>query len=144
MVDVSAKRPTLRAAAARAVVVLGAKAFRALDASENRKGDALAVARLAGIQAAKRTAEWIPLCHPVAFDSVSVTLERNAGSASVGISAEVKGTAKTGYEMEALVAASAAALALYDMCKAADKGIRIERVELVSKSGGKSGSWRRR
>ena len=144
MVDVSAKRPTLRKAAARAVVVLGPRAFRALDASENRKGDALAVARLSGIQAAKRTAEWIPLCHPVAFDAVTVTLVRNAGSASVGISAEVRGTAKTGYEMEALVAASAAALALYDMCKGADKGIRIERVELVSKSGGKSGSWRRR
>ena len=144
MVDVSAKRPTPRRAAARAVVVLGPRAFRALDASENRKGDALAVARLAGIQAAKRTAEWIPLCHPVSFDAVTVTLERNMGSASVAISAEVRGTAKTGYEMEALVAASAAALALYDMCKAADKGIRIERVELVSKSGGKSGSWRRR
>jgi cyclic pyranopterin phosphate synthase len=144
MVDVSAKRPTRRAAAARAVVVLGPKAFRALDASENRKGDALAVSRLAGIQAAKRTAEWIPLCHPVAFDSVSVTLGRNARARSVEISAEVKGRAKTGYEMEALVAASAAALALYDMCKGADKGIRIERVELVAKSGGKSGSWRRR
>jgi cyclic pyranopterin monophosphate synthase len=144
MVDVSAKRPTLRTAAARAVVVLGPRAFRALDASENRKGDALAVARLAGIQAAKRTAEWIPLCHPVAFDAVSVTLERNSRARSVEISADVRGTAKTGYEMEALVAASAAALALYDMCKAADKGIRIERVELVRKSGGKSGSWRRR
>jgi cyclic pyranopterin phosphate synthase len=144
MVDVSSKRPTLRAAAARAVVVLGPKAYRALDASENRKGDALAVSRLAGIQAAKRTAEWIPLCHPVAFDGVSVTLERNPRARSVEISAEVKGTAKTGYEMEALVAASAAALALYDMCKGADKGIRIERIELVAKSGGRSGSWRRR
>jgi cyclic pyranopterin phosphate synthase len=144
MVDVSAKRPTRRAAGARALVVLGERAFRALDASENRKGDALAVARLAGIQAAKRTAEWIPLCHPVAFDAVSVTLERDAATASVGISAEVAGTAKTGYEMEALVAVTAAALALYDMCKGADKGIRIERVELLSKSGGRSGSWRRR
>jgi cyclic pyranopterin phosphate synthase len=143
MVDVSAKRPTRRSAEARAVVHLGRRAFRALDASENRKGDALAVARLAGIQAAKRTAEWIPLCHPVAFDAVSVTLERDPRAATVSISAEIRGTAKTGYEMEALVAASAAALALYDMCKGADKGIRIAEVALVSKSGGKSGRWRR-
>jgi len=143
MVDVTSKRPTRRRAAARAVVVLGPKAFAALDASENRKGDALAVARLAGIQAAKRTPEWIPLCHPVSFEAVSVTLAPRPRDHAVEIAAEVRGTAKTGYEMEALTAAAAAALALYDMCKAADKGIRIERVELVAKSGGKSGSWRR-
>ncbi len=144
MVDVSAKRPSVRSAIARAVVSLGPKAYRALDASENAKGDALAVARLAGIQSAKRTAEWIPLCHPLAFDAVAVTIERRPKEHSVEIRAEVRGTGKTGFEMEALVAASAAALALYDMCKAADKGIVIGPVELVSKSGGKSGSWRRR
>ena len=143
MVDVSRKRPSVRRAAARAVVSLGPKAYRALDAVGNEKGDALAVARLAGIQAAKRTAEWIPLCHPIAFDAVGVTLARHPETSSVEIRTEVRGTAKTGFEMEALVAASAAALALYDMCKAAEKGIVIGPVELMAKSGGKSGSWRR-
>jgi cyclic pyranopterin phosphate synthase len=141
MVDVSLKRPTVRSARARAHVALGEAAFRALDAASNRKGDALAVARLAGIQAAKRTAEWIPLCHPLAFDSVAVALAVDPGAWEVVITSEVKGTAKTGYEMEALVAASAAALALYDMCKAADKGIEIRRIALLEKSGGKSGRW---
>ena len=108
---------------------------------ENRKGDALAVSRLAGIQAAKRTAEWIPLCHPVAFDAVDGDARATPSRGSVAITAEVKGTAKTGYEMEALVAASAAALALYDMCKGADKGIRIERVELVDEErAGRAGA----
>ncbi len=144
MVDVSAKRPTVRTAAARAVVTLGPKAYPALDAAENAKGDALAVARLAGIQAAKRTAEWIPLCHPLLFDAVAVSFARRPRTRSVEIRTEVRGTGRTGFEMEALVAAAAAALALYDMCKAADKGIVIGPVELVEKSGGKSGSWRRR
>ncbi len=143
MVDVSAKTPSVRSAAARAIVALGPRAYRALDASVNAKGDALAVARLAGIQAAKRTAEWIPLCHPLAFDAVEVSFERRPKDRSVEIRTAVRGTGKTGFEMEALVAASAAALALYDMCKAADKGIVIGPVELRSKSGGKSGSWRR-
>jgi len=144
MADVSTKRPTVRTAAARAVVTLGPKAYRALEAAENAKGDALAVARLAGIQAAKRTAEWIPLCHPLVFDAVAVSFARRPKTRSVEIRTEVRGTGRTGFEMEALVAAAAAALALYDMCKAADKGIVIGPVELVEKSGGKSGNWRRR
>jgi cyclic pyranopterin phosphate synthase len=143
MVDVSGKRVTLRAARARAVVALGRAAFGALDAATNRKGDALAVARLAGIQAAKRTAEWIPLCHALAFDSVAVNLEPRADRRAVEITSEVKGAGKTGYEMEALVAVTAAALALYDMCKAADKGIEIRGITLLEKTGGKSGRWRR-
>jgi cyclic pyranopterin phosphate synthase len=143
MVDVSGKSATPRVAVARAVVTLGSRAFAALDAAENRKGDALAVARLAGIQAAKRTPDWIPLCHPVAFDAVSVSLAPDPRTASVEVRAEVRGTAKTGYEMEAMVAATAAALALYDMCKGADKGIGVGPIELLSKSGGKSGEWRR-
>jgi cyclic pyranopterin phosphate synthase len=143
MVDVSGKRVTLRTARARAVVALGKAAFGALDAPANRKGDALAVARLAGIQAAKRTAEWIPLCHPLTFDSVAVNLAPHADRLAVEITSEVKGVGKTGYEMEALVAATAAALALYDMCKAADKGIEIREITLLEKTGGKSGSWRR-
>jgi cyclic pyranopterin phosphate synthase len=144
MVDVSSKRPSVRAASARALVALGPKAYRALDASENAKGDAFSVARLAGIQAAKRTAEWIPLCHPLGFDAVVVTLTRRPEQHAVEIRTAVRGTGKTGFEMEALVAVSAAALALYDMCKAADKGIVIGPVELVAKSGGKSGRWQRR
>ena len=144
MVDVSRKRPTVRTARARALVSLGSAAFRSLDAALNRKGDALGVARLAGIQAAKRTAEWIPLCHPLAFDSVAVSLAPRREAFLVEITTEVVGTGKTGYEMEALVAASAAALALYDMCKAADKGIEIREIVLLEKTGGKSGRWRRR
>ena len=143
MVDVSLKRPTVRTARARALVSLGRTAFLSLDAAVNRKGDALGVARLAGIQAAKRTAEWIPLCHPLAFDSVVVSLVPRRETSAVEITTEVKGTGKTGYEMEALVAASAAALALYDMCKAADKGIEIREIALLEKTGGKSGRWRR-
>jgi len=143
MVDVSEKAETVRSARAVAVVTLGHSGWAALDAAENRKGDALAVARLAGIQAAKRTAEWIPLCHPLAFDAVDVAAERLAPRRAVALTAVVRGTAKTGYEMEALVAAAAAALALYDMCKAADKGIVIGPVALLEKTGGKSGSWRR-
>lgn len=144
MVDVSGKAPTARSATARAVVALGRTAYAALDASENRKGDALSVARIAGISAAKRTADWIPLCHPLAFDAVEVSLERVPSRRLVEIRARVAGTASTGYEMEAMVAASAAALTLYDMCKGADKGIVIGPVELLEKSGGKSGSWRRK
>lgn len=143
MVDVSEKKETVRSARAVAVVTLGRTGWAALDAAENRKGDALAVARLAGIQAAKRTADWIPLCHPLVFDSVDVAVERLAARRAIAFTAEVRGTGKTGYEMEALVAASAAALALYDMCKAADRGIVIGPVALLEKTGGKSGAWRR-
>ena len=141
MVDVSGKAPSLRTATARAVVSLGRAAFSALDASENRKGDALAVARLAGIQAAKRTPEWIPLCHPLAFDAVEVVLSRRARRREVEIVASVRGTGKTGYEMEAMVAAAAAALTVYDMCKAAEKGMVMTDIRLLEKRGGKSGDW---
>jgi len=143
MVDVSAKRTTVRTATARALVTLPPAAFMALEAASNKKGDALAVARIAGIQAAKKTPEWIPLCHPVPFEAVSVSLTKDAAAGTVEIRTEVRGTAKTGFEMEALTAASAAALALYDMCKSADKGIVIGPVELLGKTGGKSGSWRK-
>jgi cyclic pyranopterin phosphate synthase len=143
MVDVSGKTPSLRTATARAVVTLGPSAWSALDASENRKGDALAVARLAGIQAAKRACDWIPLCHPLLFDAVDVVLARQARERRVEITASVRGTGKTGYEMEAMVAAAAAALTVYDMCKGAEKGIVVGPIELVSKTGGKSGDWTR-
>jgi cyclic pyranopterin phosphate synthase len=141
MVDVSGKVASLRTATARAVVTLGPAAWSALDASENRKGDALAVARLAGIQAAKRASDWIPLCHPLVFDGVDVSLTRRARTRSVEVVAAVRGTGKTGYEMEAMVAAAAAALTVYDMCKGAGKGIVVGPIELLSKTGGKSGDW---
>jgi cyclic pyranopterin phosphate synthase len=143
MVDVSGKVASLRTATARAGVTLGAAAWSALDASENRKGDALAVARLAGIQAAKRASDWIPLCHPLVFDGVDVVLTRYARTRTVEVVASVRGTGKTGYEMEAMVAAAAAALTVYDMCKGAEKGIVVGPIELTSKTGGKSGDWRR-
>ncbi len=143
MVDVSGKVASLRTATARAVVTLGPVAWSALDASENRKGDALAVARLAGIQAAKRASDWIPLCHPLVFDGVDVALTRHARTRSVEVVASIRGTGKTGYEMEAMVAAAAAALTVYDMCKGAEKGIVVGPIELTSKTGGKSGDWHR-
>jgi cyclic pyranopterin phosphate synthase len=143
MVDVSGKPASLRTATARAVVTLGRAAWVALDASENRKGDALAVARLAGIQAAKRASDWIPLCHPLVFDGVDVALTRHSRTRNVEIVASVRGTGKTGYEMEAMVAAAAAALTVYDMCKGAEKGIVVGPIELLSKTGGKSGDWNR-
>ncbi len=143
MVDVSGKGPSFRTATARAVVNLGRVAWSALDASENRKGDALAVARIAGIQAAKKASDWIPLCHPLVLDGVDVVLTRDARLRVVEILATVRGTGKTGYEMEAMVGATAAALTVYDMCKGTEKGIVVGPVELVSKTGGKSGDWRR-
>jgi cyclic pyranopterin phosphate synthase len=107
------------------------------------KGDVLATARLAGIQAAKRTDEWIPLCHSLPLDSVEIDLVPDAGQSRVAIQARVEAHARTGVEMEALVAVSAAGLAIYDMCKAIDRGMTLAGVRLESKSGGKSGEWTR-
>ena len=107
------------------------------------KGDVLATARIAGIQAAKRTAEWIPLAHPLPLDAVELLLEPDAGAAVIRLEARVETHWRTGVEMEALVAVSAAALTIYDMCKAIDRGMSIERVRLVAKSGGRSGEYAR-
>jgi cyclic pyranopterin phosphate synthase len=107
------------------------------------KGDVLAVARLAGIQAAKRTHEWIPLCHLIPLDGVELTLAPDPAGSRVCIEARVRAHARTGVEMEALVAVSVAGLTLYDMCKAIDRSMTLDSVHLVSKSGGKSGRWRR-
>ncbi len=140
MVDVSAKVPTTRTAEASAFVAMSRKVLRALP--NNPKGDPLEVARIAGISAAKRTAELIPLCHPLplAHVDVTTTLCKNG----VAIASRVTTTAATGVEMEALVAASVAALTVYDMTKALDKGIEIRQVVLQRKSGGKSGEYRRK
>lgn len=139
MVDVSAKAPTHRTATASAFVELSPAVLAALPA--NPKGDPLQVARIAGIQAAKRTSELIPMCHPLALTHVDVRAETVAGG--VLITASAATTGPTGVEMEALTAASVAALTVYDMTKALDKGIVIREVRLDSKTGGKSGDYRR-
>ena len=143
MVDVSGKATTLRRAVARGTVVFGAEAFRLLRANKLAKGDALAVARLAGIQAGKRTAEWIPLCHTVPLTRLDVAIELQTRGRRARITATAEARWATGVEMEALVAVSAAALALYDMAKAVDRSIAVEEIVLLEKSGGRSGSWRR-
>jgi cyclic pyranopterin monophosphate synthase len=139
MVDVSAKEPARREAVAEAFVELSAAVLAALP--ENPKGNLLEVARFAVIQAAKQTAALIPMCHPLPLTFVDV--EASVVDGGVRVRATAATTAQTGVEMEAMVAASVAALTIYDMTKALDKGIRIREVALVSKSGGKSGEYRR-
>ncbi|HUB15403.1 MAG TPA: cyclic pyranopterin monophosphate synthase MoaC [Acetobacteraceae bacterium] len=139
MVDVSAKPVTDRTATARARVVMQPATAAMIRAGTAKKGDVLGVARIAGIMAAKRTAELIPLCHPLPISAV--TLELEAGDDAVEIAATVRTTGQTGVEMEALTAASVAALTVYDMCKSVDRGMRIEAVRLVFKAGGKSGEF---
>jgi cyclic pyranopterin phosphate synthase len=140
MVDVSGKNPTLREAEAYALVAMSNKVLKALP--QNPKGDPLEVARIAGIQAAKRTSELIPMCHPLPLSKVDVTCEVKRDGVEIRTLART--TAVTGVEMEALVAASVAALTVYDMCKALDKGIVIRELRLERKSGGKSGDYARK
>src|SRR5262250_3278915 len=139
MVDVSDKVKTGREAEASAFVRMKPEVLRALP--DNPKGDPLEVARTAGIMAAKRTAELIPMCHPLPLSHIAVTLR--VCENGVAIASKVKTTAETGVEMEALVAAGVAALTVYDMCKALDKGIEIRELFLIEKTGGKSGDYRR-
>jgi cyclic pyranopterin phosphate synthase len=139
MVDVSTKSPTKREAEASAFVVLKPRVLKALP--KNPKGDPLEVARLAGIMAAKRTADLIPMCHPLPLSHVDVQMRLCENG--VAITSKVSTTAQTGVEMEALMAASIAALTVYDMLKALDKGIEIREIVLERKSGGKSGDYRR-
>ena len=143
MVDVAGKESTHRRAVARGAVRFSAEAFRLLRANKLAKGDALAVARIAGIAAAKRTPDWIPLCHTVPLTHLDVAIELGARDRRAVITATAETRWTTGVEMEALVAVSAAALALYDMAKAVDRGIEIESIVLMEKSGGRSGKWRR-
>ena len=140
MVDVGAKPVTDRAATARARVVMNPATLAMIRGGTAKKGDVLGVARLAGIMAAKRTSDLIPLCHPLAITAVTVDLEP-VGTDSVEITATVRTTGQTGVEMEALTAASVAALTVYDMCKAVDRAMRIEGLRVVAKSGGKSGDF---
>ena len=141
MVDVGAKEITERVAVARACVTMQAATLKLIATRKAKKGDVLAVAQLAGIMAAKRTPELIPLCHPLALSSVDVKLSLDAKRKAVDIEATCKLKGRTGVEMEALTAASVAALTVYDMCKAVDRGMVISGVKLVHKSGGKSGTW---
>jgi cyclic pyranopterin monophosphate synthase len=141
MVDISGKHETDRVAIAGARVVMRAETLERIRSGDVAKGDVLAVARLAGIMAAKRTAELIPLCHPLALTSVKVDLECVPERSAVEIIATCKLRGRTGVEMEALTAASVAALTVYDMCKAVDRGMVVTDLRLLRKSGGKSGNW---
>jgi len=141
MVDVTAKPATERVAVASARVLMQAATLALIEERRVRKGDVLAVAQLAGIMGAKRTAELVPLCHPLALSSVQVELACRAKPPSVEITATCRVRGPTGVEMEALCAATAAALTVYDMCKAVDRGMRITDIRLRHKAGGRSGSF---
>ncbi|MHB8926175.1 MAG: cyclic pyranopterin monophosphate synthase MoaC [Bacillota bacterium] len=145
MVDVGAKPATQREAVARGEVQVGPEALTAIRRGAGKKGDVLAVAQLAAIMGAKRTADLIPLCHTIELTGVDVrlTVVDDGGGGRVLIEASVRTTGRTGAEMEALTAVSVGALTVYDMCKAIDRGLVIGPVRLVKKSGGKSGEWRR-
>jgi cyclic pyranopterin monophosphate synthase len=142
MVDVSEKPPTHRTAVAEGRLRMRPETLREILEHGIPKGDVLAVARIAGIQGAKRCADLIPLCHPLPISKIAVEFEAQ-GTDCLRVRAEVRVTGNTGVEMEALTAVSVASLTVYDMCKAIDKGMVIEAVRLLSKDGGKSGSWRR-
>jgi cyclic pyranopterin phosphate synthase len=141
MVDVSAKPVTKRTAKASGRVLMKAQTLRRIVNKEIEKGDVLGVARVAGIMAAKRTGEIIPMCHPLTIDSVEIHFQPDDRRSEVQIEARVKSTGKTGVEMEALMATAAAALTIYDMCKAVDRGMIISDIKLMKKSGGKSGTY---
>ncbi len=144
MVDVGAKDVTERVAVARASVTMQAATLKLIATKKAAKGDVLAVAQLAGIMAAKKTPELIPLCHPLSLSSVDVKLSLDTRRNAVDIEATCKLTGRTGVEMEALTAASVAALTVYDMCKSVDRGMVISEVKLLHKSGGKSGTFNAR
>jgi cyclic pyranopterin phosphate synthase len=141
MVDVSGKPETARDATARVRVVMDAATLAVIVEGRAGKGDVLGVARLAGIMAAKRTADLIPLCHPLPISAVTLDLTPDPAGPAVEIAATVRTTGRTGVEMEALTAASVAALTVYDMCKAIDRGMRIDGLRVTHKSGGKSGTF---
>ncbi len=143
MVDVAGKPATARTATARAVLEVAPQTAQAVHDGNAPKGDVLAVARIAGIQAAKRTSELIPLCHPLALAFVGVEASVDVASGRIELIAQARTAGPTGVEMEALTAAAVAALTVYDMVKGIERGARIRHVELLQKSGGRSGEWRR-
>ena len=141
MVDVGSKAETHRVARAEGRILMSPAALAAIEAGDSKKGDVLGVARVAAIQAAKRTSELIPLCHPLPITRVSVDLQIDRSPASVVCTAQVETFGRTGVEMEALVAVQIGLLTVYDMCKAVDRSMRIDGVRLLEKSGGQSGHW---
>ena len=141
MVDVSGKPATVRRALAEGRIVMSAAAFAAVRDAQVAKGDVIGTARIAGVMAAKRTADLIPLCHPLALSDVQVRFTLDEKTRSVRCEAEVRTAGPTGVEMEALTAVSVALLTVYDMAKSADKGMRIEGIRLLEKEGGKTGRW---
>ena len=141
MVDVGDKAETLREARACARVRMAAETLHLIESGEHKKGDVVAVARIAGIQAAKRCADLIPMCHPLLLTGINVDITLDADSCCVHITTACRLKGQTGVEMEALTAAAVAALTIYDMCKAVDRGMIIEDVRLLHKSGGRSGDW---
>ena len=143
MVDVSGKEPTRRTARASGAITMSPAALAAIAGDELPKGDALAVARVAGIQAAKRTADLVPLCHPLPLEHVSIELDADEALPGVRARSEVVVTARTGAEMEALAAIAGALLSIYDMAKSLDRGMTIGEIRLESKEGGLSGAWMR-
>jgi cyclic pyranopterin phosphate synthase len=142
MVDVGAKPATARVAVARAVVRMSPRTAAAVAAGDAPKGDVVSTARIAAIQAAKRTDEWIPLAHTLPLDSVDVDIDVDPDAGAVILTTTARVTARTGVEMEAMVAAAAGALCVYDMVKGIERGVVVERIELLEKSGGRSGTWR--
>ena len=143
MVDVSGKEPTRRTARASGEIRMSPAALAAIAGGELPKGDALAVARVAGIQAAKRTSDLVPLCHPLPIDHVAIEIDADESLPGVRARSEVVVTARTGAEMEALAAVAAALLSIYDMAKSLDRGMTIGEIRLESKEGGRSGAWLR-
>lgn len=144
MVDVGAKRPTARRAVAEGAIAMSREAFTLVKANRIEKGDVLRVAELAGIGGAKRTADLIPLCHPLALDHVAVRASLDARLPGVRVRAEARLKGRTGVEMEALTACAVALLAVYDMVKAVDRGMTIGPLRLLEKAGGRSGLWKRK
>jgi len=140
MVDVTGKADTARVAVARGTVRMQPETFRIIKQGRAAKGDVLTTAKLAGIMAAKKTPELIPLCHPILIGNVDIEFNLDEANNAVEITATVQSTGRTGVEMEAMTATAVAALTIYDMCKAVDRGMKIEGIRLVRKSGGKSGT----
>jgi cyclic pyranopterin phosphate synthase len=143
MVDVGAKDQTHRVAVTEGRILMQAETLARIMAGDHKKGDVLGIARVAGIMAAKRTADLIPLCHPIPITHVTVDLEAQPGNNAVYCRSRVETRGRTGVEMEALTATQVALLTVYDMCKAVDRGMTIDGVRLMEKSGGKSGTWKR-
>lgn len=144
MVDVSAKESTLREAVAQGKVLMNPDTVTAIEQGDMPKGDVFGVARIAGIMAAKKTSDIIPMCHPLELTGINIDFSSNIERGEITIKANVKTVGKTGVEMEAMTAVSAAALAIYDMCKSADRGIILSDIKLLTKSGGKSGTFVRK